>query len=211
VFLPQDDFPVTREFDDFLNVGEASRLAVVTGTGDESWTNRNTLALDNSGQPRKVNRSGEIGLSPDWAVDGRLAYVAQPDMGHLAPYEYADALYLTRDLVYTGRDQRRIWIVDSDGASAERMTDEGSPEERPLWSNRGDHILFVVPGSESLLQPATLRLYNFDRGSSDRVATIDVAIDVTGDYNYAPDIIPIDRFGHRNWEAVFDWWQPPLN
>jgi hypothetical protein len=209
-FVSQSGFRSSLYFQDYMDLGPGGELALVTGEGYPAWTNKKVVKVDSTEHVVEVTDDGEVGLSPDWAQDGRLALVLQPDFGTLAEYsDYRGDWPITADLAPTGREQRRIWILSKDGKSLERLTEDSLPEERPQWSTDGRHIVFMAPRSgESLLGAASIRLYEFSSRSTTTLAEVDTFIDYGAGGEVSAVKMPIDFLGHNNWDAVFDWWQP---
>ena len=184
---PRQVVPQMLLHSDFLAVPpHGDVLAVVSGAGRETWTNKHVVAVD-------VVRRGQAQLtddlvaavSPDWSPDGRhIVYVAAPDVGSVDSTEALEA----------GVCKRRVWVMNSDGSGKRQMTDDAAyRDERPLWSADGRDFLFARidrNGRASLwLMPA---LGGTARQISDELTP-------TEDW--------FGHFGHVSWGSLFDWWR----
>jgi tol-pal system beta propeller repeat protein TolB len=126
------------------------------------------LDLDAAGrgevvQPVNLTESTQSEAEPDWSPDGRkLAYVSY-DTGHIywlelndsvekptifdtgavgfQPTWSADGLRLA---FFSDRDgNAEIYVMESDGSSQTRLTDDPAPDYSPRWSPDGQHLLFI--------------------------------------------------------------------
>jgi Tol biopolymer transport system component/DNA-binding CsgD family transcriptional regulator len=184
--------------DDYQSAGPSGRLALVAGSSDEGWTDKRIVLVSTHGDVSALTGKDVVAISPAWSPDGRtLAYVAQPDMGTV------------EDDPDVGLEQRRIWLWGPD-TGPRRLTDgPGQPEELPQWTRDGKKIIYLSPSAErSSRTPSTAFMFDLDEGVSTPLASIDYYIDSLNGGDIPPFSNPIEFFGHNNWDAVFDWWQP---
>ena len=65
---------------------------------------------------RVTHNDGVIDAQPDWSPDGRrFAYTSDAS------------------------GNKDIWVIDTHGRHARRLTDDTAVDERPAWRPRGDH------------------------------------------------------------------------
>jgi len=188
--------------DDYFDTAGNGKLAVVSGSGREAWTNKYIAVVDPAGgRFVQLTSSGTVALSPSWSPDGsQIAYVSQPDMGAVVDDGHSD----------TGMTRRRIWLMAADGSNKRRLTsDEANIEERPRWSSDGAYILFARLDVESPYDaPASLWLFRLSNGSMiEVVSDLDTRIHFEDTSGLPPIDGPIGFFGHNDWSEVFDWWQ----
>ena len=122
----------------------------------------------------------------------RLAYTAMPNLdASLGGEELRQALL--------GRD---LWLFEleadnsEDPGSARQLTrDPAYRDERPEWSADGTRLLF--PRLDAIGR-ASLWLAPVEGG--DPVPVVD---------SFASGINTIGYYGYIEWDAFYDWWQPP--
>ena len=162
----------------------SSQLALVIGSGRETWRHKQLVTMDVDGQsPRSLSGTRQVVTSPAWSHGGgRIAYAAMPAAPSIAGGgESSSAL-----------DERRIWVVKADGTGQHQITDDPAyRDEWPLWSADGQHILFarIQDGR------ASLWLGRHDGSQLQQVVEeLSPATDWSGDY------------GHVEWRQFFDYW-----
>jgi Tol biopolymer transport system component len=172
---------------DWLSHSSEGQLAVILGAGRETWVNKSLGIVElPSMTVRRVVDSGEQSpIQPAFSPDGRhIAYSAGP----VIPLE---AAYARRDSALA---RRRIWVADLASGQKRQMTfDDSYRDERPLYSSGGTHILFARLGEGG----ASLWLMESD-GSRLR--------QVVPELTPKPD--PLGEYGHVDWQALWEWWQP---
>jgi Tol biopolymer transport system component len=102
---------------------DGSRVAFrFLASGDYENTRVQVMDADGSGLVDLSTRSGIRGSSPSWSPDaGRIAFSGKR----------------------AGDARESIWVVDADGANAERLTDPGREAQYPAWSPDGRRIAFT--------------------------------------------------------------------
>ncbi len=165
---------------------DGARLAVVAGSGRETWQNKRLMVATADDRRRFLTPPTAVVLAPAWSPDGqRLAYVGAPAGPNVAGGEAARGLLAGR----------RIWVTGADAAGARPLTDDAAfRDERPLWSAEGTHILFArLQGRQAglwLMESATGALRP-----------------VVKDLGPFPD--PSGFYGYLDWSELFDWWTGP--
>lgn len=166
-------------------------VALTDGGWRETWTNKRIAVVDPAtGMSGVLTNSEQAALSPAWSPDGeRIAYVAGPDIGRVGGGEEARL----------GAAQRRIWIMDADGAGATQLTAESDyRDERPLWAGEGEHILFARLNGDD---QASLWLVSASGDAPVQVADISWPVEAGGARWFG-------FYGYIAWDAYFDWWSP---
>ena len=176
---------------DYVDWSPSSKqIAFIGGAGRESWVNKGLAITDpETLLPRwLVDSTEQAPLQPSWSPQGnRLVYSAGP----VTPMALADE---QRDSALA---QRRIWLVQAASGLRNQLTGDGRyRDERPLWANDGKQILFARL-SES---KASLWLMTADGRSLEQVVA-----------ELTPQPDPWGEYGHIDWQALWDWWQPPAN
>jgi WD40 repeat protein len=168
-------------------------LAVLTGSGDRTWTGRR-LALVEPGGSEEISPEGQNTLWPAWSPDGkRLAYTAGPDPGLTGDSEAVRRAWMAR----------RIWVNGLDGEDPLQLAgDPAFSDERPLWSVDGEWIVFVRTDVEGRV---SLWIVPSQGGDPQRIADdLDLPPLVRG--QTGPEEL-VELFGLRDWSAVYDWGQ----
>lgn len=159
--------------------GSRDAVAVVTGTGQSTWSAKQVSALGFR------SPEGLAALWPAWSPDGsRLAYSAMPEARDVDPGDPALQSLLLR----------RIWIADLAGGSPPRRltVTVGYRDERPQWSADGSQILFARLDARGR---ASLWLVPAGEGTARQVVE---------ELTPAPNAL--GAFGYVRWEALYDWW-----
>lgn len=177
--LPYTDFVAPNPSNPAAQDRES--LAYVVGRGRSTWTNKRVRAAS-----QFITDDDLAAISLTWSPSGnRLAFAAMPDRGELT----ADEL--------TALPPRRIYIANASGDPQLRALTNSKAyrDERPLWSNSGDYLLFA----------------RFDAGGRASLWLIPsgggVPRQVVDELTPAPD--PYESFGQVNWGAYYDWWRGP--
>ena len=165
---------------------EGQRLAVVEGTGRETWQNKAIYMAGGSGEPQRLSDAERADLYPAWSPDGRwLAFTGGPAPGE-SKGEPAWQEALSR---------RRIWIMAADGSEKHPLTGEPDcRDERPQWSADGQYILYARLHGEQ----AQVWLMRAD-GSEARPVV----------HEMTPSPHRLGYYGLIDWERLYDWWVGP--
>ncbi len=165
-------------------------LAVTSGVGRETWTDKRIATIDlDSGAKRDLTSREMAALCPAWSPDSRtIAYTAAPDAGNIGGGQDAhDNLQL-----------RKIWLMDASGASVPRQitNDPHYRDEEPMWSRDGAHILFGRMDDNG--HPS---LWMMERDGSHPTHICALHID--------DPLGPADNwfgfYGYIDWRSAFDW------
>jgi len=187
---PPQSLVTTLVYEDFVvpHPMATDWIAVVAGSGRESWLGKRLYIIRvTTGEQIPLSPSEEAVASPAWSPDGRaLAYVSMPSAEGVAGGEPAREAMM----------QRRIWLVDVEGQSHHRLTDDPAyRDERPLWSVDGSRILFARLNREGR---ASLWLVSTEGGEPQKV--VDELTPAPEWFGY---------YGHVEWDSLFDWWTGP--
>lgn len=123
----------------FTNTQSDTAMIEVDGSHSAFWTDKRIGILDLHDDSFTPFTPEDIAaIAPAFSPDGRqIAYAAGPDFG---PDGGNEALA-----------QRRIWLMDADGANQRALTSgDGVRDESPQWSADGEHILFARLGMENI-------------------------------------------------------------
>jgi dipeptidyl aminopeptidase/acylaminoacyl peptidase len=162
-------------------------LALVTGGGRETWTNKG-LSLMGPKVTGNLAPAGQVVSSPSWSPDAsRVAFSAMPDAGHVWAGPEAEAALM----------QRRLWVVDVSSGELQQLTHEAAfRDEFPHWSRDGRTLLFVRLDIEG-----NVSLWQMDAQGGDPFMLV---------YGLSPDDLgqeTDEAYGHIAWYDVFDWDQ----
>jgi hypothetical protein len=177
VMLTYDDFVVARPLSD--------QLALVVGSGRETWLQKQLVVVDAAGQSaRTVSDVSQAVAWPAWSPDGEwIAYASMPVLKGEAGGERAIAAL----------GERCIWAARGDATGRRQLTDGPAyRDERPLWSADGQHILFARIQE----QQVSLWLMGSDGSQLQQVVK---------EISPAP-AVPFGVYGHVEWQQLFDWW-----
>ena len=167
---------------DFVAAGPANQdypVALVTGAGPATWTNKSVVTGGFRTAPTLA------AITPAWAGDEvRLAYVAMPDAPDVAlGAEAGPAL-----------QARRVWIAAPAAGLIQQLTsDERFRDERPQWSAQGTQILFARITTEG---QASVWVIPANGGEPQLVVD---------ELTPAPDVV--GNYGYIDWGQHFDWWR----
>jgi Tol biopolymer transport system component len=188
---------------------DRSLLAIVTGEGRESWTNKTITLLDAAlGRTWHVTTPDVSAIAPAWSSDGgSIVYVSAPDLGPGA-----------RDAALA---RRRLWLMAPDGSNQRQLTTgELFRDEKPQWSRDGQHILFARLTTEPCdSSEYDLLLLDVASGSIEPVLT-GLPLFGTDNERLVVGEVPkcrreddsgwtTDSMGRLNLGLVMDWWQTP--
>lgn len=171
-------------YPDFLAwTPDGRRLLAVRGENRYTWTNKQLVLIDESGQPIALSSPNQVDILPAWSPDGqKIAYVNAPD--EAKPDSIGDEALA----------KRRIWMMSADGSNKQQLTnDPNYRDERPLWSFNGQHILFVRVQQEQ----AEIWLMQADGSNPQKVV---------GDLKNESDSKWTGFYGRVDWRKWFDWW-----
>jgi dipeptidyl aminopeptidase/acylaminoacyl peptidase len=168
------------------------KVAMTVPPGRESWTRKRIVTVEvDSGETHYLTPEDRASIQPAWSSDGtRIAFVSKPDVG-AGPggpgYE-----------LETMASDRRIWVMNADGSDQRPLTDDPAyRDEQPLWSADGSQILFARLDGE---RRASLWLMPSNGGAPQRV------VDTIGPSGGGL----MGYYTNVGWEAMFDWWRPPV-
>jgi Tol biopolymer transport system component len=160
---------------------ESESLVYVEGQGRRTWTNKRIKS------PSQDITADELAaISPSWSPQGdQLAFAAMPDRDELTTSEVTALL------------PRRIYLANAVGDPQLRALTNSNTyrDERPLWSSRGDYLLFARFDARGR---ASLWLLPSGGG---------VPLQVVDELTPAPD--PYEAFGLVSWDTYYDWWRGP--
>jgi Tol biopolymer transport system component/DNA-binding CsgD family transcriptional regulator len=186
----------TLVYSDYLApVPDSGSLMVVRGGGRSSSMNKAVAVVGPEGLAAAdlTDEATMAATSPVWSPDGAtIAYVLQP----------SDQNFDAASVI-----QRRIWLMDGNGANPRRLNEIDTWQEWPQWSRDGTEILYVRPDPVAVVQgaddprKAAIWLQDVAGGSESLV--------LPGlEYNVNTLETNIDYYGHLQWNRIFDWWQP---
>jgi len=142
---------------DFLSiVSERREILVVDGAGRETWRNKRLTLIDPAtGKRDYVTDEKSVVVSASWSPDGtQIAYVTGPDE-RPSEHQTVGSVVLPNGRIssqvirvpdsspQTLVNQRRIWIVGSDGKPRQLTSDPLYRDEYPVWSADGQTICFI--------------------------------------------------------------------
>ncbi len=182
-------------YPDFLSFAPTTRkMAISEGANRFTWTNKRIVVLDSeNGKAETLTEPEVSAIFPAWSPDGSLiAYVAGPDIG---------AEVRGENEIHEGLARRRVWIMKPDGSEKRRLTsDENYREERPLWLEDGQHILFARSDANDQVSLWLMRLGGETPSKvADALSSHLPRYDLTENYEY------LEYYGHRDWEIAYDF------
>lgn len=141
-----------------------------------------------------VSAKGQAVASLAFSPSGEtLAYSAGPEEKEMYNNDTKDYSSKSRKVML----QRHIWAADIDGGPLKQLTtDNNYRDEYPVWSAKGDYILF---GRIENQDKASLWLMGAD-GSNPRQVVAELS--------------PFDWFGfygYVEWDQIFDYWKGSLS
>ncbi len=177
-------------YDEFVNLtgNQLGWLALITGGGRETWTNK-AISLMGYPDPPSLFMPDTAITTPAWSPDGeRLVFAAMPDPGRVGAGPQAEAALR----------ERHLYVVDLQEGKPRPLTTEAAfRDEYPQWSVDGRHILFV-----RLDEAGRVSLWYIPAVGGDPymlvygLSTADLGLEPSGAFGYVP------------WSDLFDWWQP---
>lgn len=165
--------------------------ALITGGGRETWTNKRLAVINLQTQNVKVvSGPGQAVVSLAFSPSGdSLVYSAGPEEKNMYNGDTTDYAGKSRKVMM----QRHLWVVKTDGGPVKQLTGDNSyRDEYPLWSAKGDYILF---GRIDNRDKASLWLMGADGSNPVQVVA---------------EISPFDWFGfygYMEWNQVMDYWR----
>jgi WD40-like Beta Propeller Repeat len=210
--------------DDMLDLAPAAvgnKLAVSSGGGRETWSQKQVRVLDlDIGARRDLTPKDISALSPTWSPDGRtIAYFAAPDpevawarqqagatVRIMRPNGTIETKVVTPDTrigigggeeAHRALQQRKIWLLDVvSGATRQITRDPQYRDEEPMWSFDGNHILF---GRMDYDGHASLWLMEPSGANPREVCRLSI-YDKFGKADSW-----FGYYGYTDWHSAFDW------
>jgi hypothetical protein len=170
------------------------RLAAISGMGPETWADKSLFLYDYTARSGgSLTGTDQAAAFPAFSPDGtRLAYSAMPVQETDLSGEALRQALLGRDL----------WLFEfqpenpEDPGSARQLTnDPAYRDERPEWSADGTSLVF--PRQDAA---GNVSLWQLLVDGGEPVQLID---------SLASGIEWFGYYGFIEWDAFYDWWQPP--
>jgi dipeptidyl aminopeptidase/acylaminoacyl peptidase len=209
---------------DMLDLAPAAvgnKLAVASGGGRETWSEKQIRVLDlDSGTRRDLTPTDISALCPAWSPDGRtIVYFAASDpeaawarqhagtsIRIMRPNGTVETKVMTPDTrigigggeeAHRALQQRKIWVIDAASGATRQIThDPRYRDEEPMWPADGSHILF---GRMDYDGHASLWLMEASGANSRevcRLAIYDAFGKADSWFGY---------YGYTDWRSAFDW------
>jgi hypothetical protein len=183
-------------YSDYLSADPTNtgRLAAIDGVGRETWAGKSLFLWDyTTGHGRSLTGNDQAAAFPAFSANGmRLAYVSMP----------AHESGLGDEALRQALLERHLWLADfqtdnpDDPGTARQLTgDPAFRDEHPEWSQDGKNLLFARLDAAN---NASLWLAPVEGG--DPVPVVDLLATGIDWFGY---------YGYIDWDAYYDWWQPP--
>lgn len=172
---------------DWLSWSPTNEVALVLGSGRETWVNKGLALTDPSSSSVRwlIESTDQAPIQPAISPDGAtIAYSAGPATEAAHAYDQRDHAV----------SQRRLFLLDPRSGQRTPLTAE-TPyrDEAPAWSSDGSTLLFV---RASAAGAGIWRIQRDGTGLRPLVDELTPLPALTGDY------------GHGAWDSMWAWWRP---
>jgi Tol biopolymer transport system component len=128
-------------------------VLVISGGNRDTWTNKRLIVLDTTtGNITHLTDDSTAVAACAWSPDGNvIAFAAGPNDTEAAGGERAKQALA----------ERRIWIMNADGQQRRKLTTDAQyRDEYPLWSQDGQHILFMRMDTQNIISVWSVGVYD---------------------------------------------------
>jgi len=141
-------------FDEYICASpDGDRVLFVAGHDRNAWLNKRLTLVDLlSGSTSVLTPADSAVAACAWSPDGaKVVYAAGPEARGVDGGEEAKRAL----------SQRRLWLMNAEGGQARQLTsDPQYRDEYPLWSNDGQHIIFLRMDSRERISVWSLAVHD---------------------------------------------------